>query len=232
MTQYERSTCIASAIAALTLFPGLALAGGESGEKASHGTQTEARGSQGSAAPADPDMRSAPDTRGNIDLDDLNMNMHADPVTPAPSARPSAAAAAPSGTNPNGTARVIDPSELEKVFGTDAAVVDLKLLSTAQVRALQQTLQQRGHYRGPLDGRMGPKTRAAMTGLLAEQFALEQRLLNQGQITDQLASRIGVSTTDKAPVNGKDTSAPTGSNPQRQPETAPQPSNARQQPLR
>lgn len=215
MTQNKRRTSIASAIAALTFFPALALAGGET----SHDTQTEARSSQGSRA--DADMRSAPATRGDIDLNDMNMNSHAEPAAPAPSARPSAAEAAPSRRNPNGLAAV-EPSEAQKVFGVDAAVVDLKRLSLAQVASLQQTLRQRGHYRGPIDGLMGPKTRAAMTALLVEQFALEQRLLDQDQITDQLASRMGVSSTDRALVNGQDTRSPTGGTSQRQPPVAPE----------
>jgi peptidoglycan hydrolase-like protein with peptidoglycan-binding domain len=98
----------------------------------------------------------------------------------------------------------IDPSQIQKVFGTDATLIDLKSLNTEDVRQLQQTLQQRGHYRGELDGVVGPQTRAALRAVLAEQFALNQKLINQGQLTEQVASSVGIDAQGVSPVRGID----------------------------
>jgi len=98
----------------------------------------------------------------------------------------------------------IDPSQIQKVFGTDVSLIDLKSLNTEDVRALQQTLQQRGHYKGELDGIVGPQTRAALRAVLGEQFALNQRLVNQGQLTEQLASSLGLDAQGVSPVSGTD----------------------------
>lgn len=102
------------------------------------------------------------------------------------------------------SAQQIDPSQIQKVFGTDATLIDLKTLNTEDVRQLQQTLQQRGHYKGELDGIVGPQTRAALRAVLAEQFALNQRLINQGQLTEQLASSVGIDAQGVSPVRGID----------------------------
>lgn len=103
-----------------------------------------------------------------------------------------------------GAQQNIDPSQIQKVFGTDATLIDIKSLNSEDVRQLQQTLQQRGHYRGELDGVVGPQTRAALRAVLAEQFALNQRLINQGQLTEQLASSIGIDAQGVSPVRGID----------------------------
>jgi hypothetical protein len=98
----------------------------------------------------------------------------------------------------------IDPAQVQKVFGMDVALIDLKTLNKDQVKQLQQRLQERGFYRGKVDGALGPQTRNALTGLLAQQYALNQRLANQGQITEQFASSIGMDTRGRAPVTGVD----------------------------
>jgi len=108
--------------------------------------------------------------------------------------------------NPNGNLdpAAIDPVQVQKVFGMDVALIDLKTLNKDQVKQLQQRLQERGFYRGKLDGAMGPQTRNALTGLMAQQYALNQRLANQGQITEQFASSLGISTQGRTPVSGTD----------------------------
>jgi Putative peptidoglycan binding domain len=107
--------------------------------------------------------------------------------------------------NPNGNLDpAIDPAQVQRVFGMDVSLIDLKTLNKDQVKQLQQRLQERGFYRGKVDGAMGPQTRNALTGLLAQQYALNQRLANQGQITEQFASSIGMDTHGRAPVTGVD----------------------------
>ena len=98
----------------------------------------------------------------------------------------------------------IDPAQVQKVFGMDVALIDLKTLNKDQIKQLQQRLQERGLYRGKIDGAMGPQTRNALSGLMAQQYSLNQRLMNQGQITEQFASSIGVDTHGRAPVTGVD----------------------------
>jgi len=100
----------------------------------------------------------------------------------------------------------IDPAEVQKVFGTDVSLIELSSLDSEQIRQLQQQLQQRGHYRGAIDGIVGPKTRSALTALLAEQYSLNQRLVNQGQITEQLATSMGIDAEGRTPVRGVDMS--------------------------
>jgi hypothetical protein len=125
--------------------------------------------------------------------------------------------------NPTGSLdSAIDPAQVQKVFGMDVALIDLKTLNKDQVKQLQQRLQERGFYRGKVDGAMGPQTRNALTGLLAQQYALNQRLANQGQITEQFASSIGMDTRGRAPVTGVDRSAPAVQYP---PANAPTPPN-------
>ncbi len=103
-----------------------------------------------------------------------------------------------------GAQQSIDPSEVQKVFGTAASLVDLRSLDAEGVRRLQQALQERGHYRGQLDGILGPQTRAGLNALLTEQYALNQRLINQGQIAGQVASSLGIDAPGVAPVSGVD----------------------------
>lgn len=122
------------------------------------------------------------------------------PTTPPDMQQPDATRRNPTG-NLDPT---IDPSQVQKVFGMDVALIDLKTLGKDQVKQLQQRLQERGFYRGKVDGAMGPQTKNALTGLLAQQFALNQRLVNQGQITEQFASSIGMNTSGRTPVTGVD----------------------------
>ena len=98
----------------------------------------------------------------------------------------------------------IDPAQVQKVFGSDVALIDLKSLDSAQITQLQQHLSERGFYRGKVDGLMGPQTKGALSKLMAQQFALNQRLVNGGQITEQFASSIGVDTAGRVPVTGVD----------------------------
>jgi hypothetical protein len=107
----------------------------------------------------------------------------------------------------------IDPAQVQKVFGMDVALIDLKTLNKDQVKQLQQRLHERGFYRGKVDGAMGPQTRNALTGLMAQQYSLNQRLVNQGQITEQFATSIGMDTRGRAPMTGVDLNDQAGQHP-------------------
>lgn len=98
----------------------------------------------------------------------------------------------------------IDPGQVQKVFGMDVSLIDLKSLNSDQIKQLQQSLSERGFYRGKVDGLMGPQTKNALSGLMAQQFALNQRLVSQGRITEQFAASIGMDTMGRAPVSGVD----------------------------
>jgi hypothetical protein len=124
----------------------------------------------------------------------------------------------------------IDPAEVQKVFGTDVSLIELSSLDTEQVKQLQQTLQERGHYRGTVDGIVGPKTRSALTAVLAEQYSLSQRLVNQGQIPQPIASSLGLDAQGRTPVSGVDMSDLPNQNQQQRPsvQSFPAPSNGQQ----
>ena len=127
-----------------------------------------------------------------------------------------------------GLQQPINSAEVQKVFGMDTTLVELRSLSRDQIKHLQQTLLERGYYRGPVDGLVGPKTRSGLTSMLAEQFAMNQRLINQGQITKQLATTLGIDSEGRTPVSGVDNEpnprAPIPS-PAQQPSNAPPPAN-------
>jgi hypothetical protein len=118
---------------------------------------------------------------------------------------------AQNGGNASGTPqrRDIDPAEIQKVFGSDVNIIDLKSLTAEQARTLQSTLKERGFYRGAVDGVVGPQTRAALGAMVTQQFTLNQRLINQGKITEPIAARMGISLSELAPVRGVDEPTPT-----------------------
>jgi len=101
-------------------------------------------------------------------------------------------------------AQGINPADVEKTFGKQVSVVDLSSLTPDQSRALQQTLARRGYYHGKVDGVIGPETRNAVGKLLARQFALNQRLVRQGRVTEPFLSGLGVQANELAPVSGTD----------------------------
>lgn len=118
------------------------------------------------------------------------------PEKPSVNTLPSTAADLQS---PRGPSASIDPKEIQRVFGQDALVLDLNTLNSAQVTRLQTRLRELGHYLGVIDGIMGPKTRAALSAVIADQFALSQRLLQQNQLTTELASQVGLQSSPRAP---------------------------------
>jgi hypothetical protein len=109
------------------------------------------------------------------------------PKEPSVSAKPAAGASSQRAQNAS-----IDPKEIQRVFGQDALVLELDTLNSAQVTRLQTRLRELGHYLGVIDGIIGPKTRAALSAVIADQFALSQRLLQQNQLTTELATQVGL----------------------------------------
>jgi hypothetical protein len=118
-------------------------------------------------------------------------------IRPAPKQRSQATrppAASPPAPTQSGSAvsSAIDPGEVERVMGSDAGIISLNLLDRARVVRLQTRLSELGHYQGPVDGVVGPKTRAALEAYARAQFTLKQRLIRNDQLTSDLARQLGV----------------------------------------
>lgn len=118
------------------------------------------------------------------------------PKKPSVTAKP---ALPTDGSSSRAQSASIDPREIQRVFGRDAFLVDLETLNSAQVTRLQTRLRELGHYLGVIDGIIGPKTRAALSAVIADQFALSQRLLQQDQLTTELATQVGLEGAALAP---------------------------------
>ncbi len=72
-------------------------------------------------------------------------------------------------------------------LSSDAMLLDLKELDVRQVVQIQQRLRGLGHYLGKIDGIVGPRTLDALRAHAAERFAVSRRLLQEGQLTPELA---------------------------------------------
>jgi hypothetical protein len=123
--------------------------------------------------------------------------MHPAPRAPSQTVRPHAASPASparpgSSADPQAAAGRIDPSEVQRVFGSETRVIPLSSLDAPKLTALQMRLRELGHYQGPVDGVLGPKTKAALEAYARAQFTLKQRLLQQDQMTSDLAEQLGV----------------------------------------
>ncbi|HEU4581867.1 MAG TPA: peptidoglycan-binding domain-containing protein [Polyangiaceae bacterium] len=207
--------------AALALAPAVALAAGDSNpSKTTTTTRTTTVAPSNGNTPAPPSGT----TSASGTLDNPSGSAVLSPTTP-PDMRATDEARLERSGNPDQAS--IDPAQVQKVFGMDVALIDLKALNKDQVKQLQQRLQERGLYRGKIDGALGPQTRNALTGLMAQQYSLNQRLMNQGQITEQFASSIGVDTHGRAPVTGVDLNSGGNNQPtQPAPRTSPPPNGA------
>jgi putative peptidoglycan binding protein len=115
--------------------------------------------------------------------------------------------------------RAIDPREVQQVFGQQASLIDIKSLNTDEAKNLQQRLKDLGYYKGEIDGVAGPQTKSALSSLVRSQFALTQRLVEQGQMPTQLANTLGL-RTDIVPTSGR-MDQDIDSQPRTMPEAAP-----------
>jgi len=128
---------------------------------------------------------------GVVQESDTRIPEEIEPKAKEPSISPKPSSATDPG-NVRAQNTSIDPKEIQRVFGQDALVLELDTLNSAQVTRLQTRLRELGHYLGIIDGIIGPKTRAALSALIADQFALSQRLLQQDQLTTELAAQVGL----------------------------------------
>jgi putative peptidoglycan binding protein len=244
MTHYKFRTRIVTTLAALT-FPALALAQGSGNSSAgssspapgnadqsssaqgnsNQGSNQQGSHAQGSPAQAPQQTHGTSTTRQGATGTQSRAGDSTSPTDP------SMGSTSMGSMNAGGSAQgMIDPTQIQKVFGTDATLVDLKSLGTDETRRLQQSLKDRGLYQGTVDGVFGPQTRAALSALISQQYALNQRLINQGQITGPVATSIGLDTQGVAPVSGTDLSAPRQQQPM--PSNAGQPRRQQPQPNR
>jgi hypothetical protein len=207
-------------ITALALAPTVAFAAGDSNpSKTTTTTSNTTVAPSNGKAPAGPSGT----TSASGSLDNPTGSAVLSPSTPPDMTAADEARQNRSGNPDPGS---IDPAQVQKVFGMDVALIDLKALNKDQIKQLQQRLQERGLYRGKIDGAMGPQTRNALSGLMAQQYSLNQRLMNQGQITEQFASSIGVDTHGRAPVTGVDLNSDLNKQATPAPRTTPPASNA------
>jgi hypothetical protein len=226
MSQSKIRTRILTSAAALMLWPALALAQSGSTSAPTQGSQGQSDTS-GQAAPSTDSSSSSSSSQM-----DRNQGSGSDSSDMSGRAQQGSMTSQKQASMPNAPSSTgIDPAEVQKVFGSDVSLIDLASLDNEQVKSLQQQLQDRGHYRGNVDGIVGPKTRAALTALLAQQYSLEQRLVNQGQITDEIATSLGVDAQGRTPVSGIDMSGLPDQNQQQRPnvQSFPSPSGGQQQ---
>jgi peptidoglycan hydrolase-like protein with peptidoglycan-binding domain len=122
--------------------------------------------------------------------------------------------AATAGTAQGRAVMSIDAREVQRVFGQDSSVLSLATLDAASVTRLQTRLRDLGHYLGEIDGVMGPKTRAALDAVIADQFRLSKRLLQQNQLTTDFANQLGLDGANSGvPTKPASTQPPTGASP-------------------
>jgi peptidoglycan hydrolase-like protein with peptidoglycan-binding domain len=86
-------------------------------------------------------------------------------------------------------------AEMQRTAGQD--VVSFDRLSVEQRRELQRKLQNEGHYRGNIDGILGPKTVGAL-----HNFQAQEGLSASGALTMQTADRLGLDLSGIQRVRG------------------------------
>lgn len=124
------------------------------------------------------------------------------PKQPSQAPRPHAATPPRPQRSGGGASSAVDPSEVQRVMGSDVSVIELASLDPDRVTRLQTRLAELGHYQGPIDGVVGPQTRAALAAYARAQFTLKQRLIQRDQLTSDLARQLGVDA--RPPAEGSE----------------------------
>jgi peptidoglycan hydrolase-like protein with peptidoglycan-binding domain len=75
-----------------------------------------------------------------------------------------------------------------------------------QVKAVQQALKDKGHDPGDVDGKMGPKTQAAL-----RDYQQKEGLKATGRLDTETAAKLGVQTKADAGSAGSPAASPSGS---------------------
>ena len=82
------------------------------------------------------------------------------------------------------------PAKAEKMGEMDKKPETGKMTGRTDYREVQEALKAKGNDPGPIDGRMGPKTRAAL-----KEFQQASGLKATGQLDNQTAEKLGVGKT-------------------------------------
>jgi peptidoglycan hydrolase-like protein with peptidoglycan-binding domain len=75
-----------------------------------------------------------------------------------------------------------------------------------QVKAVQQALKDKGHDPGDVDGKMGPKTQAAL-----RDYQQKEGLKTTGRLDSETASKLGVQAKADTSSSGSPAASPSGS---------------------
>jgi len=84
--------------------------------------------------------------------------------------------------------------------------IELSSLSAAQIRKLQQRLQQLGMYQGSIDGMMGKGTQTA----LSHYFERQAKLADEGAATESGLDTLGVKVSARENTSGSESSSRNG----------------------
>jgi peptidoglycan hydrolase-like protein with peptidoglycan-binding domain len=71
-------------------------------------------------------------------------------------------------------------------------------LSQAEIKQVQQALDQKGFKAGPADGKLGPETEQAI-----KQFQQKQGLQQTGQLDEQTLSALGIQSQNQGSTTGQ-----------------------------
>jgi peptidoglycan hydrolase-like protein with peptidoglycan-binding domain len=99
------------------------------------------------------------------------------------------------------TSLTASPSQMGAATpGTAASSQADAQVSQDQVAQAQQTLKQKGLYNGPVDGKLGPATRSAVSQFQRQDGLQQSAQLDQRTMNDLLGGGAG---TSNAPMSGK-----------------------------